>query len=199
VARRIAAEVFLFRTFFHSEQAFWLVIFPFHVVGLLTLVHHALGFGQDILTVYWPFVNLSQYNAALSVLGQGAWLLLAFLLYILIRRLYKSEVRRMSFFSDYVAVLLIAAVVITGTYMTFGSHITASQAWHEAAIKWGKGLTTFQPSPIVDPVFTTHFMFVQLLFIYFPISKLFHPFGQITSRMMTLKEEPLNLEGVVVK
>jgi nitrate reductase gamma subunit len=199
VVGRIASEVLLFRTFFDSERAFWFVIWPFHAVLLIALVHHAMGFGQDALITYWPHVDLRQYNAVIYIIGFGAWLLILFLVYILLRRVYRVDIRRMSFMSDYVAVLLILAVVVTGTYMTFVADITSRPGWHETALKWGIGLITFHPSPVGSPTFSIHFLFAQALFFYFPFSKIFHPFGQIASRMMTRKEEPLNPEGVVVK
>jgi nitrate reductase gamma subunit len=199
IVGRITAEVLLFRTFFDSERAFWFVVWPFHVMILLVLVHHAMGFGQDLFVAYWPQVNLSVYNTVLLVIGFSAWILIALLIYIIFRRFYRGDIRRMSFFSDYFAVFLILAVVVAGTYMTFVTNITAAPGWHDTALNWGIGLLTFHPSPIGNPVFSIHFLFVQALFIYFPFSKLFHPFGQITSRMMTQKEERLNPEGVVVK
>ena len=199
VTRRIAAEVLLFRTLFNSKRDFWFVIWPFHLVGLLVLVHHAMGFGQDLFIAYWPLVDLSKYNTALFIIGLGAWLFIALLLYILVRRFYRADVRRMSSLSNYMALFLILAAAVSDTYMTFVTNITSTPGWHEIALKWGIGLLTFHPSPIGSPVFSIHFLFVQALFIYFPFSKLFHPFGQITSGMMTQKEEPLNPEGVVVK
>lgn len=199
VVGKIAAEVFLFRTFFDSERAFWFVVWPFHVVGLFTLAHHVLGFGQDLLVIYWPHVVIPQFETILFVLALGAWLLIAFLLYILVRRLYMAEIRRMSFFGDYVAVLLILGVVAAGTYMSSFSGLTSAKNWHETALKWGMGLVTFRPTSAGSLLFSIHFLFVQALFIYFPFSKLFHPFGQVTSRMMSQKEELLHPETAVVK
>jgi nitrate reductase gamma subunit len=115
-------------------------------------------------------VDLRQYNVVLYIIGFGAWLLIVFLLYILLRRLYRADVRRMSFMSDYVAVLLILAVVVTGTYITFVADIASTPGWHETALKWGIGLVHFHPSPIGSRAFSIHFLFVQTLFIYFPFT-----------------------------
>lgn len=199
VVGRIAVEFLLFRSLFDGERAFWFVIWPFHVIGFLVVVHHAMGLGQDLLVAYWPHVDLVSYNTVLFVIGLSAWLLIVFLLYIVIRRLYKADIRRMSFLSDYVAVLLILMTVAAGIYVTFVTDITSTPGWHETVLKWATGLLTFHPSSVESPVFSIHFVLVQALFIYFPFSKLFHPFGQIASLTMTRKEEPLNSEGVVVK
>ena len=191
---RIAVEFFLFRTFFNSERAFWFIVWPFHVAGLFTILNHLLGLSDGLIQTYLPGVAIPQLTTALFVIAFAAWLLIALLLYILIRRLYKVEVRRMSFFSDYVAVLLILGLVSIGAYMAFFTDTDMT-----AVARWGTGLMTFHPVSVGSTIFSIHFLFAQALFIYFPFSKLFHPLGQIASRMMTQKEELLNPEGTIVK
>ena len=191
---RIAAEFFLFRTFFNSERAFWFIIWPFHVAGLFTLLNHLLGLSDGLIQAYFPEIEIPQFASVLFILAFAAWLLIALLVYILIRRLYKVEVRRMSFASDYVAVILILALVSVGAYMAFFTETDMT-----AVAKWGTGLMTFHPVSVNNILFSTHFLIAQILFMYFPFSKLFHPLGQIASRMMTQKEELLNPEGTIVK
>jgi nitrate reductase gamma subunit len=191
---RIAAEIFLFRTFFNSERAFWFIVWPFHVAGLLTLINHLLGLSDGLIQAYLPHIVIPQLATVLFVLAFAAWLLIALLLYILIRRLYKVEIRRMSFFSDYIAVVLILALVSMGAYMAFFTETDMT-----AVAKWGTGLMTLRPVSVGNVIFSIHFLIAQALFIYFPFSKLFHPLGQIASRMMTQKEELLNPEGTIVK
>lgn len=194
IVGRIAAELFLFRTLFGSERAFWFIVWPFHVAGLFTLGNHVLGLADGLLETYAPNIVIPQMKTALFVIGFFAWLLIAFLLYILIRRLYQVELRRMSFFSDYLAVLLLLGLVSAGAYMAFFTDTDM-----QAVARWGMGLMTFHPTPVGSLIFSIHFFFAQTLFIYFPFSKLFHPLGQITSRLMTQKEELLNSEGMAVK
>jgi len=196
---RIAGEVLVFKTFFSSDRARWFIIWPFHLVALLTIVHHLLGFSQDLLVKAGAAVNLSAMSVALFILALSAWFLIIFLFYILIYRISRSEVRKMSSFSDYFALFLILGVIIAGTYMTFFSYTTSTANWSDTALRWAQGLVTFHPSPIGSLAFSIHFLLVQILFIYFPFSKLFHPLGQIASTMMTPKEELLNPEGKVVK
>ncbi len=190
----IVAEVIAFRTLFNGEKAFWVIIWPFHVAGLLTLGNHILGLTDGLIEAYLPGMQIPQIKSALFILGFAAWLLITLLLYILIRRLYKREVKQMSFLGDYVAVLLILGLVSAGTYMAFFSETDMT-----AVARWGMGLMVFHPEPVGNLLFSIHFLFAQALFIYFPFSKLFHPLGQVVSRMMTKKEQLLNEEGVAVK
>ena len=190
----IIAEVFIFRTLFKSERSFWFVIWSFHIAGLLTIGNHLLGLVDGLIEAYSPDINTLQIKVILFILGFVAWILIGLLLYILIRRFYKIKIREMSFFTDYVAVILILGLVSAGAYMAFFTETDMV-----AVARWGTGLFTLTPETVDNPVFSIHFLFAQVLFIYFPFSKLFHPLGQIASRMMTTKEEQLNPEGVAVK
>jgi nitrate reductase gamma subunit len=190
----VAAEFLFFRTLFKSEKSFWLIIWPFHIAGLVTLGNHILGLADGLIEDYLPGVEIPQIKDILFVLGFVAWVLIALLLYILIRRYYNVEIRKISFFSDYLAIFLILGLISAGAYMAFFTETDMT-----AVARWGTGLFIFKPEPVGNLIFSIHFLFAQALFVYFPFSKLFHPLGQIASRMMTQKEELLNPEGVAVK
>jgi nitrate reductase gamma subunit len=100
----------------------------------------------------------------------------------------------MAFFSDYLAIILLLGLISAGAYMAF---FTETDMQNVA--KWGLGLMIFYPVSVGSLIFSIHFLFAQALFIYFPFSKLFHPLGQITSRMMTQKEDLLNPDGTAVR
>jgi nitrate reductase gamma subunit len=191
---RIAFEFFFFRTLYHSERTFWLIVWPFHLAGLFTISNHLLGLADGLLGVYVPHVAIPQIATVLFILAFSAWILIALLVYIFVRRLCKVEIRRMSFFSDYLAIILLLGLISAGAYMAF---FTETDMQNVA--KWGLGLMTFHPVSVGSLIFSIHFLFAQALFIYFPFSKLFHPLGQITSRMMTQKEDLLNPEGAAVR
>lgn len=194
VIGRIVIEVLLFRTFFLSERAFWFIIWPFHLIGLIILWGHLTGFADGLRKVYAPHLTIPWYEIIYFIAAPAALLWIALLLWIFIRRLYKVEIRRMSYFSDYVALLLIFGVILTGTYMRYFVEVDK-----DAIIRMFLGLMTFKPVSVGSWIFSLHFLFAQVLFIYFPFSKLFHPLGQIASRMITQKEKLLHPEGVVVK
>jgi nitrate reductase gamma subunit len=190
----IASEFLVFRTLFKSEKAFWFVIWPFHIAGLFTLGNHVLGLADGLIEAYLPGMVIPQIKEILFVLGFVAWVLIALLLYVLVRRYYNVEIRKMSFFSDYLAIFIILGLISAGAYMAFFTETDMAEV-----ARWGTGLFMFKPEPVGNLIFSIHFLFAQALFIYFPFSKLFHPLGQIASRMMTQKEELLNPEGVAVK
>ncbi|MBI4329868.1 MAG: respiratory nitrate reductase subunit gamma [Chloroflexi bacterium] len=192
--RRIASEVILFRTFLQSDRPFWFIIWPFHVAGLLTLGNHLLGITDGMLEVYAPGSSPPQVKTILFVAAFAAWLLVGFLLTIGLRRFLNHEIRRMSFASDYFPVFLLLGLVSSGAYMSFFAPVDM-----RAVSAWGQGLFTFRPVPVGSPAFSVHFLFGQTLFMYFPFGKLFHPLGQIASRMMTRREDPLNPEGKVLR
>ncbi|MDH5436775.1 MAG: respiratory nitrate reductase subunit gamma, partial [Gammaproteobacteria bacterium] len=102
------------------------------------------------------------------------------------RRIFVERVRYISAPSDYLMLLLIIGIGITGLLMSFVEHtdIIALKAFT-------LGLVYFDIQPMPeDPVLMVHLASVALLMIIFPISKLLHAPGIFFSPTRNQADNP---------
>ena len=193
---KIAAEVLVFISLLRSDKLLWVVAWAMHVCALVVLVGtHFFGLidaGVDLWTPY----TIPAGKAILYVAACFAFPLIAALLILLFKRLLTRDIKRISVPTDYVAIGLILAHVLGGTYMSFFTELDMGEV-----MKWGLGLATFRPYIVQESwIFPVHIATGFTLFMYFPFSKLFHPLGQIVNRWtITQKEEILVPGGAVVR
>ncbi len=100
------------------------------------------------------------------------------------RRIFSPQVRYISLFSDYLAILLIAGVAISGILMRIFFRTDVLQV-KELAL----GVLTFHPSipQGVGLPFYIHLFLVSILVAYFPYSKMMHAPGIFLSPTRNLK------------
>jgi nitrate reductase gamma subunit len=117
--------------------------------------------------------------------GAAGIVIFATALLLLLRRASVRRVKEVSNPSDFLALLLIVAIILTGNIMRFGEHfdlnITRSYFSH---------LFAFSFSAMAIPksgIFLLHFLLVQLLIIFIPFSKILH-FGGIFFTQLVIKK-----------
>ena len=183
---RMAGEIFLFRSLFRNSDvkmvegrpvyggAKWLWFFGlmFHGSLLIVVLRHLRFFTEPIPA----FVNmLSAIDGFLEIgvptLYMSAAALLCGILFLLLRRLVLPQMRYISLFTDYFALLLIAAVAVTGLLMRHFYPIDLN-----AVKTLVMGWLTFKPAAIVGEsvFFHMHLSFVLILIAWLPFSKLMH-------------------------
>lgn len=171
LAAEVARDVLLFPTIFATNKRFWLLAWLFH----LTLLILFLGHFRVLTELRWFWGSLGVSAEQADLLGQwvgsvfGVTLLVTVVL-LLLRRL-APNLMVLSVAEDYVLLLLILGLALTGDVMRFGGHINLEEFRH-----YFRGLATFHPVPPANPVFTAHFLLAQLMLMYFPFSKLMHVF-----------------------
>ena len=104
------------------------------------------------------------------------------------RRLADPEVKKLSDPADFIDLLFILTIAITGNHMRLpGTHVDLP------AIKAYMGnLLAFSPTPIpADGVFIAHFTVVMLFIAYFPFSKMLHFAGFLVNRAMLVEAPPV--------
>jgi nitrate reductase gamma subunit len=186
----------IFISLLRNDRTLWIAVWSMHICAMVILLGtHFLGLIDAGLELWTP-VKLSWSKTFLLVAASFSFPLLATLLYLLYKRIFVISVKRISIFSDYVALILILAHIGNGVYMSFFTELNMADV-----MKWSLGLITFHPYIVPGSwIFAIHCLTAFALFIYFPFSKLFHPLGQITNRWtMTPKEEVLIDKGAVVK
>lgn len=177
VAYRMAREVVLFESLFKSSKWTWIFGWLFHFGLFLVLVRHLRYFIADVpvwLTAIQPF---GKYAAFMMVAG---------LIGLLARRFLVDRVRYISTPSDYLHLLLLIGIGISGAMMTFVAHTDI------VALKmFALGLMRFAPQPVPeDPILLAHLAMVAVLMIIFPISKLLHAPGVFFSPTRNQADNP---------
>jgi nitrate reductase gamma subunit len=116
------------------------------------------------------------------------------LILLLIRRIARSDVRRLSFLDEWFALVLLLALVAVGNYQTLVLHphyMETVEPWVQSVLA---GSPRLEYVAQWDPVTKLH-VFLALVFIgYMPLGKLIHPFSFLA--MLTLWKSPTMLYGV---
>jgi nitrate reductase gamma subunit len=191
---RMALEILLFRSLFRNERVelkradklvyggnrwLWLGGLAFHWSLLVILIRHWRFFTEPVPS-FITFIE--SIDGILPVLLPTFFItdavILFALTYLFLRRVFYPQIRYISLPSDYIAVLLLLAVVISGIFMRLVFRVDII-AVKELAI----GVLTF--SPVIPGAigwsFYIHLFLVCVLIAYFPFSKMMHAPGVFLS------------------
>ena len=177
VVYRMAKEVVLFESLFKANKWIWVFGWLFHFGMLLVLIRHLRYFINPIpewLLFIQPF---GKYASIMMVVG---------LLGLLARRFVVDRVRYISTPSDYLMLVLLIGIGITGMLTTFVVHTDIV-----ALKQFFMGLMFFDIKPVPqDPIIMAHLAMVALLMVIFPISKLLHAPGLFFSPTRNQADNP---------
>jgi len=168
VAVRMAGELGLFTSLFRGDKWAWIWSYLFHVSLLLVLVQHLRYVLNPVpLWVRFesPFGSYAAFVLVLSLLGLFG------------RRLAVARVRFVSGPSDYLMLVLLLAIGITGAMMRFQSRVNIIGL---KAFLLGLMYLRWQPLP-AEPLILVHVALVAALMLVFPFSKLLHAPGLLFS------------------
>jgi len=165
VAIRLFREVVLFESLFNATKWTWLFGWLFHLALLLAFFRHLKYFTDPV----WSFVS---YEVVQAAGHYGAYIMLFGLFGLFARRIFVDRVRYISSPSDYLILILIIGIALSGLMMKwFHTDILAVKQFF-------LGLMYFQWSELpADFMLLTHLSLVLLLMIIFPYSKLLHAPG----------------------
>jgi nitrate reductase gamma subunit len=166
VAYRFFTEVVLFNSLFRSTKWTWIFSFMFHLSLLLAFLRH-LRYVISPDSFIWPLVN----NMVVQSFGHYAGFAMVIgLLGLLGRRIFVDRVRYISSLSDYLMLILIMGIALTGLSIVYVAHTDVVQL---KAFIMGLFLFDWQELP-ADTILLAHLTMVLLLMIIFPVSKLLH-------------------------
>ncbi len=167
----VAKEIFLFRSLWGGDPGLWASAWIFHVSLALIFLGHlrvvtdfprlwaALGMGREGVDAMSAWVGGA---VGVVVLGMG--------LFLLGRRFTSPAARDASKLEDYVALLLLLGVIVTGDALRFLSHFDLEQTR-----AYFRGLLTLNVQSVPEsPIFLAHFLLGQVLLMYLPAGKLLH-------------------------
>jgi len=169
-------ETFFFRSLFKGDKNLWIFSWVFHAMLALIFIGHlrVIMWLPDRLLISMGMTEES-INAMSQLSGGIAGLVILVMILILLgRRLFTGRVREISLKGDYIALILILIVLVTGDVMRFVAHIDLS-----LTRDYFLSLVTFSAVSIPENSwFLVHYLFAQVLIMYMPFSKLLH-FGGI--------------------
>lgn len=166
VAFRMFREVAFFQSLFRSDKLLWVFAIMFHYALALVLLRHTRYFTETVNAVIQFMSPFGKYGAFIMVIGLAA---------LLARRFIIDRVRYISAPSDFLMLVLLLVIGMSGILMKFVSHtdITMVKSFFIS-------LRTFNLDGWAlpaDPVLLLHLSAVALLMLIFPISKLMHAPG----------------------
>jgi nitrate reductase gamma subunit len=194
VVARMGLEILLFRSLFRNTKAelrqgprltygeskfLWLGALAFHWSFLFIFLRHLRFFMEPVPRLVLALEKVdSFFQVGAPILYVTDVIIVAALLYLLLRRLADPQVRYISLLADYFALFLILGLAVSGIWMRYFTRVDI------VAIKQlAVGLVTFSPivPKEVGPLFFVHLFLLSTLAAYFPFSKLMHMGGVFLS------------------
>jgi len=177
---RMFKEVALFESLFKSNKWIWVFGMLFHA-GLALVVLRHFRYFTDTTNLVWAWVNWIQpfgiYASFAMMIG---------LVGLFVRRIVVPRVRYISAPSDYLMLLMLIMIGISGMLMKFVSHTDII-----AVKQFFRGLMVFEFHPLpADIPLLVHLTLVATLMIIFPFSKLLHAPGVFFSPTRNMVDNP---------
>jgi nitrate reductase gamma subunit len=172
-------EVTLFSSLFRGDRLLWSFAWVFHVVLALIFMGHLRVFANVDQVLMGAGMNEAGIQLMSSGVGGAAGVVVVVTaLFLLVRRLLVKRVREITGYGDYLALLLIGAILITGNMMRFGAaHFDLSLTRdYFASLATFKGVGDAEV--LSNNVFIVHMGLALVLMIYIPFSKILH-FGGV--------------------
>ncbi|MEW8551747.1 MAG: respiratory nitrate reductase subunit gamma [Candidatus Thiodiazotropha endolucinida] len=161
VVLRMFREVVFFESLFKGTKWTWVFSWMFHMGLFLVLARHVRYF---IDPVWLPIQLIQPFGK------YAAFAMIAGLAGLLIRRIFVDRVRYISSPSDFLWLLLLIFIGLSGATMTFLIHTDVV-----AVKQFFTGFWTFSGGDLpMDPVLLVHLSLVAVLMLLLPFSKLLH-------------------------
>lgn len=168
VVWRMGKEILWFHSLLRADKALWCWAMLFHWSLWLVLWQHTLFFNALL-------DDVSGYASGLQMLGHYAGItLLIGLLGLLLRRFLLERVRYISAPSDYLILVLLIGIAVTGLLMMFVSPVNAIQVKNFLTSLPTGGFFYPENQLPPHPLVWLHLLLVMGLMLIFPISKLLH-------------------------
>jgi nitrate reductase gamma subunit len=168
----LVKEALFFPSLYRGDKTMWILSWSFHATLALAFIGHlrvvtglldrglgSLGLGAQGIETLSTIAG----GAAGIVLGVAVATLL-------LRRIFLARIREISKAPDFLALLLLVAVITCGNWMRFGG---ANFNLAETRT-WAASLLSFSPVVPTSLAFLLHLFFAQLLILYIAFSKLMH-------------------------
>lgn len=167
----VLKATFFSPSLFKADRVLWAGAWVFHAVLVLILVGHI-----RVVTdfpILWRTLGINADTMSAVVGTTAGIIILLAALVLTYRRLAIPRVREITQPGDYIALILLLAVILSGNAMRFHGHFDLN-----LTRQYFSDLVQFKVAvPPLNGWFLTHFFISQLLLIYLPFSKLLHMGG----------------------
>ena len=172
-------EAVLFSSLFRGDRVLWSIAWVFHVVLALVFVGHFRVFANVDRVLTGAGMSEDAIGAMSGGVGGAAGVIILILVALLVvRRMTLQRVREITGVADYLALGLIAVIIITGNMMRFGGEhfdLALTREYFADLATFGNAV---QAAALQNNVFLAHLGLAFLLIMCMPFSKLLH-FGGI--------------------
>lgn len=181
-------EALLFPRLFRGDRFLWLAAWSFHVaLALAFLGHFRAVTGLIDAALVGAGIGPAGIDAISAVAGAAAGvILLATVVALLLRRLLLARVREISGGADFLALVLLLAVIASGNLLRFGGwqiDLAETRAW-------AVSLLAFAPVVPSNPALLLHVLCAEVVLLYVATSKLLHFGGLLFSMPLLRRTEP---------
>lgn len=176
---RVASEIIFFRSLSKADAGLWFGGFVFHLSFLIIVLRHLRYF---IYPVPEWVVSMSQPGV------YAGFALVISIIYLFARRLIIDRIRYVSNFMDYFSLILIVSIGATGLIMKFISRPVLVDI-KDFMLSIVHLSASFFPES-ANWVFILHLVFVLLLLMIFPFSKLMHSGGVFITPTRVMVNNP---------
>ncbi len=164
VVTRLFLELFIFRSLWRGDRITWAASIAFHYGLLLVLLMH-LRFVINPLPLWLvPIIGISLWGSLAMLIGLSL---------LLIRRVLVDRIRYISSPSDYLHLLMLLAIAVSGLIL---KRVWPTDLYQVGEFLRGSIHFSWQPLPGHGGLIT-HLVLVLVLLLVFPISKLMHGIG----------------------
>lgn len=168
----LAKEALFFPSLYRGDKTMWLLSWSFHAtLALAFLGHLRVVTGLFDRGMGSVGVGARGIETLSAIAGGAAGMVLGVtVVTLLLRRIFVARVREISKAPDFLALLLLVAVITCGNLMRFGgAHFDLAQTR-----TWAASLLAFSPVVPASSAFLLHLFLAEILILYVVFSKLMH-------------------------
>ena len=184
-------EAVFFKSLFYGDIVLWIIAWVFHVVLALIVVGHFRVFTGAIDAMLEPLIGKEGVETMSSGAGGVAGILILIAVALLLFwRLVLQRAREVTGLADYLALLLIAAIIITGDMMRFSPDhfdLNYTREYFAALATFSFSNVTTMPA-LANNLFLVHMGLALLLIMLIPFSKILHLGGIFFTHQLIRKQ-----------
>jgi nitrate reductase gamma subunit len=177
--RNTVKESLLFSSLFRGDRVLWSIAWVFHIVLALIFVGHFRVFANVDRLLTGAGMSEDAIHAMSGGVGGAAGVIILILVaLLLVRRMTLQRVREITGVADYLALILIGLIIVTGNVMRFGGEhfdLALTRDYFADLATFGNAA---KAAALQNNVFLAHLGLAFLLVMCMPFSKLLH-FGGI--------------------
>jgi nitrate reductase gamma subunit len=177
VVMRLFREVVFFESLFKSTKWTWIFSWMFHMALFVVLLRHLRYFIDPVWLPIELIQPIGKYAGFAMVAGLAG---------LFVRRIFVDRVRYISAPSDYLWLIILLVIGISGLMMSFVAHTDIVMVK-----QYFTGVFTFSWGELpLDFPLIVHLLLVALLMLLFPFSKLLHVPGVFFSPSRNQVDNP---------